>query len=173
MICGNTFRFTPPAMARSSEGKAFRSWASCRQGEPCSRLLIVRGVQAKQVAAKPNQRVGAFKRIGQLHHIDHDLSIMFFCAYKGALNGLVAANAHDGDDIRARAKSDTGFRFAGIHDLEIGQQARLWVSSSNFAHGSHTFTENKRCADLNDIDIRMRLFQHSKSARQVSIESKL
>ena len=98
---------------------------------------------------------------------------MFYSAFEGALYGLVAANAHDGDYIRARAKSDICFRFAGIHNLEIGEQARLWVSSSNLAHGSHTFAENKRCADLNDIDIRMRIFQHSKSARQVSIEGKL
>ena len=58
-ICDNDGSLTPPAIARDVKGSASRKSASCAIGRTERRLLIVRGVQAEQIAVQGHQLHGA------------------------------------------------------------------------------------------------------------------
>ena len=102
-----------------------REWRTLR------RLLIVRGMQAEQIAAQSHDVSGALSQSRHLHHINHHLLALRPRAIESAGNRRIGGDRHNSRDIGASAEGDIGFGFARVHNLQIRHQRQLRISRPN------------------------------------------
>lgn len=144
-----------------------REWRTLR------RLLIVRGMQAEQIAAQSHDVSGALAQSRHLHHIDHHLLALRPRAIESAGNRRISGDRHNSRDIGASAEGDIGFRFARVHNLQIRHQRQLRISRPNSPYSAHPLAEDKRRANFGDVDEGTNRGQNLKRGSQVAIQRDL
>ena len=162
-----------PGDSHAGRGQRLAQFRQLREGRTERRLLIVRGVQAEQIAAHLHQLHGASPRISDLHHIKHCTLVVRPRALKGACDRGVSGQSHDRDDIGAGAECDIGFRAPGIHNLEIRHQRKLRMRPANAPQGIHPLAENERRPYLGNVYVGVDSGQDIQRRRQVAIQRDL